>query len=90
MLNTKNLEIVNEYCYLGIKLNSNGTFTLAQKQLSEKALHALGSIRRHLNLHYLNPKLAIKIFESIISPILLYNSEIWGAYLKNDFNKWDK
>ena len=90
MLNTKNVEIVNEYCYLGIKLNSNGTFTLAQKQLSEKALHALGSIRRHLNLHYLNPKLAIKIFESIISPILLYNSEIWGAYLKNDFNKWDK
>jgi hypothetical protein len=32
----------------------------------------------------------VKIFDSIISPILLYNSEVWGAYLKNDFNKWDK
>ena len=88
-LNSKNVEIVNEYCYLGMKLMPNGNFTLAQKQLSEKALHALGSIRRHLNLHHLNPKLAIKIFESIVSPILLYNSEVWGAYIKNDQKKWD-
>jgi hypothetical protein len=54
LLGNKNVEIVNEYCYLGIKLNSlNGKFTLAHKQLSEKALNALGSIRRHLNLHYI-------------------------------------
>ena len=59
------------------------------KQLGEKALHALYSIRRHLNLHNLNPKLAIKIFDTIILPILLYNSEVWGAYIKNDFNNWD-
>ena len=59
-LNNKTIEIVQEYCYLGIKLNSNGKFTLAMKQLGEKALHALYSIRRHLNLHNLNPKLAIK------------------------------
>jgi hypothetical protein len=70
---------MNQYCYLGIKLTSNVNFTLAQKQLSEKALHALSSMRRHLNLHCLNPKVAIKIFDSIISPILLYNSEVWGA-----------
>ena len=25
----------------------------------------------------------------IITPILLYNSEVWGAYEKNDMNKWD-
>ena len=31
----------------------------------------MGSIRGHLNIHHLNPKLAIKIFESIISPILI-------------------
>ena len=31
----------------------------------------------------------MKIFDSIISPILLYNSEIWGAYEKNDYNKWE-
>jgi hypothetical protein len=50
----------------------------------------LGSLWRQLNIHHLNPKLAIKIFDSIISPILSYNSEVWGAYTKNDFNKWNK
>jgi hypothetical protein len=28
-LDNKTIEIVQEYCYLGIKLNSNGKFTLA-------------------------------------------------------------
>jgi hypothetical protein len=37
-----------------------------------------------------NPISAIKIFDSIISPILLYNGEVWGVYIKNDFNNWDK
>ena len=47
-LDNKTIEIVQDYCYLGIKrLNSNGKFTLAMKQLGEKALHALYSIRRH-------------------------------------------
>jgi hypothetical protein len=22
--------------------------------------------------------------------ILLYNAEVWGVYIKNDFNNWDK
>ena len=89
-LGNEKISVVQEYCYLDIKLNHNGNFALAIKQLSEKALHALYSIRRRLNLHQLNPKSAIKIFDSIISPILLYNAEVWGVYIKNDFNNWDK
>ena len=42
----------------------------------------MGSIRGHLNIHHLNPKLAIKIFESIISPILLYTSPTEKAHLR--------
>ena len=26
---------------------------------------------------------------SIISPILTYNSEVWGAYVKSDLKSWD-
>ena len=29
------------------------------------------------------------IFDSIISPILTYNSEVWGAVVKLDFKSWD-
>ena len=34
--------------------------------------------------------LAINIFDSIISSILFYNSEVWRGYLNSDFKKWDK
>jgi hypothetical protein len=88
-IGSKNLDIVQEYTYLGLKLTPNGKFSLAQQQLSEKALHALFKIRKNLDFHKLSPKIATKIFDSIITPILLYNSEIWGAYEKNDLNKWD-
>ena len=83
------IDIAKEYTYLSLELNQNGNFKLAQKQLSEKALRALYKIRKQLDFHKLSPKVATKIFDSIISPILLYNSEVWGAYEKNDFNKWD-
>jgi hypothetical protein len=37
-------------------------------------------------------KTANKIFESILSPILLYNSEVWGAFtcINEDFHKWNQ
>ena len=31
-----------------------------------------------------------KIFETSIEPILTYGSEVWGVFLKLDFEKWDK
>ena len=89
-LGDKHIHITNEYTYLGLKLTSNTKFSFATQQLSEKALHALFKIRKHLDFHKLPPKLAMKIFDGIVSPILLYNSEVWGAYVNNDFTKWDK
>ena len=37
----------------------------------------------------LKPSFARKIFDSMISPILTYNSEVWGAFVKSDFKSWD-
>lgn len=83
------IEITKEYTFLGLKLEPNGKFKLTQQQLSEKALHVLHKIRKQLDISSLSPKIAIKIFNGITSPILLYNSEVWGAYQRNDYNKWD-
>ena len=80
----------HEYCYLGIKLMSNSKFTLVHQQLSEKAMHALYTLRKHLDFNLWPPQLTTKIFDYIITPILLYNSEVSFAYLNNDFSKWDK
>ena len=47
------------------------------------------SLRRHTDLNGLKPSLACKILDSMISPILTYNSEVWSAFVKSDFKSWD-
>ena len=37
----------------------------------------------------MKPPLACKIFDTTISPILTYNSEVWGLFIKSDFKYWD-
>ena len=57
---------------------------MSREHLKEKALHALFSLRRHLNLRKLKISLACKTFDTMMSPILTHNSEIWGVYAKPD------
>ena len=45
--------------------------------------------RGHKDLNGLKPSLACKILDSMISPILTYNSEVWSAFVKSDFKSWD-
>ena len=70
-------------------MTSSGNFSVSREHLKEKALHALFSLRRHTNLSKLKAALACKIFDTMNSPILTYNSEIWGVYAKPDFKTWD-
>ena len=37
----------------------------------------------------LKPSLACKIFDTMISLIWTYNSEVWGFFIKSDFKYWD-
>ena len=83
------IDVVQNYTYLGTRITSSGNFTLSLEHLRQKALHALFSLRRHTDLNGLKPSLACKIFDSMISPILTYNSEVWGAFVKSDFKSWD-
>ena len=68
---------------------SLGNLSVSREHLKEKALHALFSLRQHTNLSKLKAALACKIFDTMIFPILTYNSEIWGVYAKPDFKTWD-
>ena len=66
-----------------------GHFTLAREHLKENALHAFSSIWKQTVLNKVNPYTASQIFDTMIFPILSYNSEVWGMYTKQDFKKWD-
>ena len=57
---------------------------------SEKALHAFYNLTRIIDLKRLKPKHANKLFETLIVPILSYGCEVWGAYLKQTFQNWEK
>ena len=83
------IDVTQNYTNLGTHITSSGNFTLSLEHLRQKALDALFSLRRHTDLNSLKPSLACKIFDSMISPILTYNSEVWGAFVKSDFKSWD-
>ena len=89
-VNNSELEVVKEYTYLGVTLSENGNFSNHQQKSKEKSLNALYSTNRFIELKKLKPQQANKIFNSMISPILTYASEVWGVYQKHDFQKWDK
>ena len=52
-------------------------------------MHSLFGISKYTNSSTLTPRLASKNFDSMIAPTLTYNSEVWGAYTKADFSRWD-
>ena len=57
--------------------------------IKEKALQAFSSIRKQTVLKNLNPDTASQILDTMIFPILSYNSEVWGMCTKQDFKIWD-
>ena len=83
-IGTETIEIVQEYTYFGTRLTPTGN-----SLLHKNTLHAFSSIRKHTLLHRLNLNTASQIFDTMIFPVLSYNSEVRGMYTKQDFKKWD-
>ena len=72
--NNNIIQTVSKYCYLGVMLKCNGNFNVAVYLLMENARKAYFKIKKTIELN--NPcKLLEKIFDSLVTPILLYCSE---------------
>ena len=78
------------YDYLGLKISASGNFALAVNALKEKACRAFYAIRRKFYKIDIPIRIWIKIFDSIIQPIALYGSEVWGPLSDQDYTRWDK
>lgn len=74
------LECVNQYKYLGVNVSASGKFLTAEKNLSLKASRALFSIKQSIFNHNIRPSAVLRIFDALVKPIALYNSEIWIGY----------
>ena len=72
--------------YLGIIFNNNGTFNSATENLKDKSSKALFKLFKSFGSETPSIKTATHLFDAMIKPILLYNSEIWGNTIA-DYNK---
>ena len=82
--NGEDVEIVHEFQYLGIKLNYNNKFTVAQKNFYDRASKVMFSLLRKSRKLLLPIDLQLDLFDKMITPILLYGSEVW-CYQMCDF-----
>ena len=84
------IENVKTFTYLGFVLSAkNCHFQRTMDDLNIKANRAIFALRNGTKLSKLPVKLALKIFNTQIVPILLYGSEVWGPYIEKTFKTWD-
>lgn len=74
----KEIDLVNEFTYLGVLFTRSGSFLKAKKYNAEKATRAMYDILRKGRLHNLSLECQLHLFDKVIQPILLYGCELWG------------
>ena len=90
LVNNENIEIVNNYTYLGVNFSVYGSFTNHKEKLKEKTRRSIFATRRYLDFLRLPTNISSKRFDTLFRPILTYCSEVWGVYDKYDNNSWEK
>jgi hypothetical protein len=94
--NGHELRSVDQIKYLGITWDYTGNFGNAIKELKVRGMRAYFKIMSSLKSHNISSgKVAIKLFDSMVKPILLYGCQIWGQNFtkclqKDDFGQFDK
>ena len=69
---------------MGVTLSSNGLFYQAQKALANQSLKSLFASNSTFDTVALETTDKIKLFDSLVAPILKYSSEVWGFHDAND------
>jgi hypothetical protein len=83
-----NIGVVDKYKYLGNVISSTKTptgdifrdnITYLEAQ-AVKAMHAM--LKKTSPFGKLSPKISLHLFHSLVQPILLYGSDVWGVRKK--------
>ena len=78
-LNGESLETVDDYVYLGITFNYNGTFKKAVKRLYDKASRSMFEVLKRSKALRLDIDTTFHMFDTLVVPIILYGCEVWGC-----------
>ena len=69
---------MDNYKYLGITFNYNGSFNLNTDNLKAQATRALFSLISKARRLRLPIDIQLELFDSTVLPIMLYGCEVWG------------
>ena len=86
-INGEALETVDSFCYLGMKFHYNGNLEPGIKALSDQALKAANQLLALFRRMSFDVRTKLRLFGSLVSPILLYASEVWGIFRYDHIDK---
>ena len=82
--NGQELEAVQSFTYLGVEISANGSFSMGIKSLVTKAKKAMIPLFRTFVQFDIPFRQTLKLFNTLIEPILLYNAENWATMTSKD------
>ena len=74
-INGQDLDIVHKYTYLGVDIPASGSFSTSVAELTSKAKKAMMPLFTTIMKFNIPYRTAIRLFQTYIEPILLYNAE---------------
>ena len=81
------IESTRQYKYLGFLVTPSGEIKSGLTDLKDRALRALAKMKSKLGSSFRKePLITLKLFRSLIEPILLYASDFWGVLKMPDNN----
>ena len=78
-LDGSDIELVDNFRYLGVIFNYNGSFNMCRKTLVSHASKAMFFVLKKVRQYSLDIDLAIQLFDSMVTSILTFNCEVWGC-----------
>jgi len=72
------LEVVDDFRYLGVTFNYNASFNKCRDMLSKNATKAMFFVLKKIREMSLDIDTGFQLFDSMVKPILLFSCEVWG------------
>ena len=80
----RNFKLDNEHIFyyqLGFIVTPSGEISSGLKDLNAQALKAYYKLKKTMGYYFrLHPTITIHLFDTLIKPILLFNSDFWGCF----------
>lgn len=86
-INRQCIEKVGSFKFLGVILQQNGSFEKAITERKNKAMGALGAMKKVMRDRSIDFNVKEKIFKATVSSILFYGVEVWGRNPTEDIEK---